>query len=161
MLIVDSREKRWEHIKYYLTHKGIDFKVKKLDVGDYMAEECPTVIIDRKRNLDECAQNLYSRDSSRFWRELRRAHDKGIKLVFLVEHGGNIHSINDVPKWNSRYSVKITGKRVADEMFRSHVAYGVDWLFCRKQETAKMILEILKYDNGRDKEQFADVRADE
>lgn len=147
MILIDTREKRIEHIEKYFTDHKVEYSLKKLDTGDYINTEYPEIIIDRKRNLDECAHNLNSADSSRFWRELRRAHEDKIKLIFLVEHGGSIKCFDDVPKWTSRFSARITGKGVADEMFRAHVAYGVDWKFCRKQDTAKRILEILKYDS--------------
>lgn len=157
MIYVDTREKRWEHIAAYFDKKGVQYECKKLDTGDYMNTELPYVIIDRKRNLDECAQNLYSPDTARFWRELRRAHNEGIKLIFLVEHGGRIKTFEDVMTWNSRYSVKITGRRVAQEMFRAHVAYGVDWKFCQKRSTGEQILRLLKYDEGRDQTKCDDA----
>ena len=143
MILIDSREKKYEHIARYFDLHGIEYRVEKLDVGDYMDSENLTLIIDRKRNLNECAQNLYSPDSGRFWRELRRAHENHVKLVFLVEHGAGIRSIEDVKTWTSPYSYKITGRKVSNEMFKTHLAYGVDWKFCRKSETGKKILEIL------------------
>lgn len=147
MILVDTREKRWEHIERYFKAHDIEYRLQKLDTGDYMDEDNPAVIVDRKRNLDECAQNLYSTDTSRFWRELRRAHEQKVKLIFLVEHGGAIKSFEDVTKWTSKYSAKITGKKIANEMFRAHIAYGVDWKFCSKHSTGKKILELLGYDS--------------
>ena len=143
MIIIDSREKKIEHIERYFDAHDVEYRIEKLDTGDYMDEDHPEIIIDRKRNLDEVANNLMSADSSRFWRELRRSHDEHIKLIFLVEHGGRINSFEDVLTWNSKYSLKITGRRVANEMFKAHVAYGVDWMFCQKKSTGKRILEIL------------------
>lgn len=151
MILIDTREKRIEHIERYFTDNNVEYSLQKLDTGDYMNTEYPEIIIDRKQNLDECAHNLNSADSSRFWRELRRAHEEKVKLVFLVEHGGRIKCFDDVLSWTSRYSARITGRRVANEMFKAHVAYGVDWKFCRKQDTAKRILEILQYDSRGDK----------
>lgn len=45
-LIVDSREKRWEHIREYFDKNGIEYTVKKLDTADYMIEGKPNVRID-------------------------------------------------------------------------------------------------------------------
>ena len=148
MIRVDTREKRWEHIAKYFDKKGVQYECKKLDTGDYMNTERPDVIVDRKRSLDECAQNLYSPDSGRFWRELRRAHVEGIKLIFLVEHGKGINTFEDVLTWNSDYSPRITGRKVANEMFKAHVAYGVDWKFCQKRHTGEQILRLLRHDEG-------------
>lgn len=151
VLIVDSRE-HWTHpnstdthISDYLARHGIQYVVRKLDVGDYMLDGQPGIVVDRKQSLGEVATNMMNRsDSARFWREVRRAHADGIRLVVLVEHGGQIKSINDVPKWKSKYS-PVTGRRLVDEMIRCEMAYGVEWRFCDKRSTARRILEILGY----------------
>ena len=145
MIIVDSREKKWSHIEEFLIDNNIPYTVKKLDQGDYLNTDNPYVVIDRKQNLDECASNLCTKDSNRFWREIRHAKENGIKVIVLVEHSNRIKTINDVPNWNSKWS-KISGKKLSDEMFKVHVAYGVDWKFCDKAHTAQKILELLNYD---------------
>ena len=82
-------------------------------------------------------------DSSRFWREVRRAHTSGIKLVVLVESGPTVLDINQVPKWKSKYT-QVTGRRLIDEMIRLEMSYGVRWVFCSKASTGKRIMEILE-----------------
>ena len=146
MVIVDSREKKWEHIKDYFERNGIEYTVKKLDVADYMIDGKEHLVIDRKRNLDECCYNLCTSDSSRIWREVRLAKQRGIKMIVLVEHSKNINSIKDVENWKSYYT-KVTGKQLMEEMYRVHISYGVEWFFCSKAETGKRILEILNNDN--------------
>lgn len=150
MLIVDSRE-QWTqsrsadtHIRKYLDKHSVEYVVQKLDVGDYMLDENPSLVIDRKQSLEETARNLMNRsDSSRFWREVRRAHTSGIKLVVLVESGPAVLNINDVPKWKSKYT-QVTGRRLIDEMIRLEMSYGVRWVFCSKASTGKRIMEILE-----------------
>lgn len=149
VLIVDSREK-WtlpnskdSHIKSYLDRHGIAYTVRKLDVGDYAIEGQPGITVDRKQSLSEVATNLLNKkDSGRFWREIRRAHESGVQLVVLVESGPSVLNIQDVPKWKSKYS-PVTGRRLLDEMVRCEMAYGVIWRFCSKRSTAKRILDIL------------------
>lgn len=145
MVIVDSREKKWEHIKDYFDRNNVAYCVKKLDVADYMIEGKERLVIDRKRNLDECCSNLCTDDSGRFWREVRLAKQRGIKMIVLVEHSKNINSIKDVEKWKSHYT-KVTGKQLMEEMYRVHIAYGVEWFFCTKKDTGKRIMEILSHD---------------
>ena len=142
MILVDSREKKWRNIEEYFQRNGIPYKVQKIDTGDYMLLGNDHVSIDRKRNLDECCVNLCSNDESRFWREVRRAKKEGVKLIVLVEHGPGYKSIKDVTKWKSKYT-KVTGKWLAEEMYRVHIAYGVEWLFCSKWSTGKTIVELL------------------
>lgn len=144
ILLEDTRNKidKHENIKKYCEKHGIEIVRQKLDVGDYMFPG-GKIAVDTKGGILECATNLMNRsDSSRFWREIRRAHEQGIKLVILVESGRTVKSINDVPKWRSRFS-GVTGRRLIDEMIRTEMAYGVRWVFTDRRSTAKRIIEIL------------------
>ena len=141
--IFDSREKDNAHIKRWFDRKGLAYEVRKLDVGDYMMEGHPEFVIDRKKSLDELATNLLNRsDRARFWREVRRAREQGIRLIVLCEHGHGIQSIQDVKNWHSEYS-RVTGKALMDEIFRVHVSYGVQFLFTDRRHMAKRIYELL------------------
>lgn len=143
MYIFDSREKKNDHVKAYFDKHGIAYKVEKLDVGDYMVEG-GKVSVDRKQNLSELATNLMNRaDKARFWREVRRAREQGIKLIVLCEHGGKIKKIEDVAGWSSPYS-PVSGRALMGEIYKCHISYGVEFLFCDKRSTARRILELLE-----------------
>lgn len=143
-IICDSREKKNEHIKKYFDKNNIDYIVQKMGVADYQILENDKIVIDRKQNLDELAKNLMNKkDHSRFWKEVRRAKNKGIKLIVLCEHGKDITNIESVSKWNSKHS-GITGRILLEEIYRVHIAYGVEFIFCTKRQTAKKIVELLK-----------------
>lgn len=147
--IFDSREKKNEHIKAYFEKHGITYEVRKLDVGDYQIEGNPQVSVDRKRNLQELSKNLMNaKDHSRFWKEVRRAREQKTKLFVLVEHGGQIKSIEDVAKWTDKYS-GVSGRRLSDEIYRVHIAYSVEFIFCDKRSTARRIIEILEGENDK------------
>lgn len=146
VLIEDTRNKVGKHknVAAYCQRCGIELVRQKLDYGDYMMQG-GSISVDTKQDLEEVATNLMNRshrDSTRFWNEIRNAHQNGIQLVILVEHGGGIKSINDVPKWRSKYS-QVTGRRLIDEMIRCEMAYGVRWVFTDKRSTGKRIVEIL------------------
>ena len=149
ILWCDSREKWTQpnssdiHIKDYLERNGIPYEVRKLDIGDYTYDGAK-IAVDRKMGLSEVATNLTNRsDSARFWREVRRAYQEGIQLVVLIESGPSVLTINDVPKWKSKYS-KVTGRTIQTEMIRLEQAYRVRWCFCSKRSTAKRIIELLE-----------------
>ena len=127
----------------FLVGLGIEYTVAKLDTGDYMIPG-GSVTVDRKASLEELAGNLCSK-SHRFWREVRRSHDTGLKLIVLVENG-RYHGIEDVKAWKSAYS-RVSGRYLANEMARVAIAYGVEFLFCNKKSTGKRIAEILDYDH--------------
>lgn len=149
MIIVDSREKKWDHIRKYFEANGIEFEIKKLDAGDYFSTDQGDVVVDRKQNLQELCGNLSKGNGNiiRFTNECRRAKEQGIRLVVLIE-GTNCQTVKDVSSWKSKYT-KHSGKWLTDKMFNLTVSYNVEWQFCKKNETAAKILEILKYDSGR------------
>lgn len=146
-IIIDSREKKCDHIKKWFDKHGIEYEVKKLDVGDYQIDGNTAISVDRKQNLAELSKNLMNKaDHSRFWKEIRRAKEQNIKLFILCEHGGKIKQIQDVALWNDKYS-GVSGRRLMDEIYRTHIAYGVEFLFCDKRCTARRIIEILTAEN--------------
>lgn len=147
MIICDTREKKNKHILDYFESREIPYRVEKLDTGDYMDDSRPCLVIDRKQNLDELCHNLFTSDKGRFWGEVRRAKSERIKLVFLIEHGGRIKTLQDVRQWRSKYS-KVKGGALYAEICRVHIAYGCEFLFCDKRKTGKRILEILGGDGN-------------
>ena len=146
-ITIDSREKKCDHIKKWFDKHGIEYEIKKLDVGDYQINGNTAISVDRKQNLAELSKNLMNKaDHSRFWKEIRRAKEQNIKLFILCEHGGKIKQIQDVALWSDKYS-GVSGRRLMDEIYRTHIAYGVEFLFCDKRCTARRIVEILTAEN--------------
>lgn len=148
MVIVDSREHRHAIVRivdYFDTHK-IPHITSKLIVGDYQLHDNPLVVVDRKKDLSELCTNLGT-DKRRFMDEIRLAKQLGVKLTILCEHGGNIHELRDVANWHNpmleKYPNAITGRELMERMYRVHIAYGVDFLFCDKRSTGRRIAELL------------------
>ena len=142
MIIIDTREKKCQHIEQYFKAKGIEYKIQGLKIADYVNENNFYLRIDRKQNLDEVARNLCTDDKIRFRKECRNAQALGIHIIFLVEHGGKFKSIEDVKSWHSKYS-GITGQMVMSEMLRIQLIFGHEFRFCDKRSTPKLIAEIL------------------
>lgn len=144
---VDTREKA-RAIKRILAEfsaQGIETVSSKLWVGDYARLDNMTLVIDRKQNLLELASNVCE---DRFHDEIHRAHDKGITIVFLVEHGDDITSLASVLFWKNPRIVEspncISGAHLYKCMVSMSRKYGVRWEFCTKAETGKRIIEILE-----------------
>ena len=147
-LWIDSREKWTQpqssdtHLSAYFDRHGIDWEVKKLDVGDYMLDGNDTISVDRKASIDELASNLLNReDKSRFMREVRRAKESGLHLVVLIE-SNKYKTIPDLREWRSKYS-GISGRSLMDAIYKTHISYGVEFLFCPKISTGRRIIELL------------------
>ena len=106
VVVYDTREQQNEHILTYFNKKGIKYKKRKLDEGDYTfyiesnAETKPlgilkdtwfdnAIIIERKANLEELSGNLTEKDGhserKRFENELIRSQKKTLFLV--IENG--------------------------------------------------------------------------
>ena len=143
-VIIDTRDK--EHairgIVAYFDRHGIEWERRKLDTGDYMLEGKPELVIDRKQSLSELAHNLLSADRARFYREIRRAREQGICLIILCEEGISVRTLADVQKWKPKYG-KVTGKSLADAIYKLEIGYGVPVVFCGKRSTGKRIVELL------------------
>lgn len=160
---IDSREKA-KAIRKILAEfdrQSVQYISSKLFVGDYMNYDNPRLIVDRKQNLSELCGNV-CQQHERFRRELLRAQENGIQLVFLVEHGVNIKSLEDVYFWKNprKYKViwrTVNGKKIrnvisekavdGEQLYKSLCTirdrYGARFEFCEKKDTGKRIIEIL------------------
>lgn len=95
VILIDTREKENSHIKDYFDKKGIEYKVKKLDYGDYsfyvprnealgITRELyfnDIVCIERKGSLEELSGN-FTKDRARIEEELSK---KRGRLYLMIE----------------------------------------------------------------------------
>lgn len=144
---IDTREKARaiQAIKAEFAKQNIETITSKLWVGDYARLDNMTTVIDRKQNLNELAGNIIEK---RFHSEIQRAHEKGVKIIFLIEHGRKVNDLIDVLFWeNPRIKDSprcISGEHLYKAMNTLSDRYGVEWLFCQKKDTGKRIIEILE-----------------
>lgn len=143
---IDSREKKIHRDRITA---GFDFLrvkwfVSKLPFGDYMSLDNPKLVVDRKHDLAEVAANF---TQERFLNEMKGAQLYGIKLIFLVEHGNGIDSIEAVQNWvNPRLAespMALSGDRIFRKMLAYQNTYGVEFRFCERCRTALSIAELL------------------
>ena len=146
---VDSREKA-RAIKKVLADfekQGVNHFTSKLYVGDYMSLDNPRLIVDRKQNLLEVATNLVQQ-RERFIAEIKRANAAGIKLIFLVEHGYGIETLEDVAKWENprlkESKFAISGERLYKMISMLCANHNIEFLFCDKNQTGEKIIELLR-----------------
>lgn len=150
-IIIDSREKLHAItgiIAYFDAH-GIDWEIRALPTGDYMAEGCGSRVIDRKRTLNELAHNLCSPDRRRFYAEVRRARATGIRLIILCEHSSEVKDLAGVREWKPKWG-RVSGKSLADAIYSLTISYGVPEVFCGKRSTGKRIVELLTEEDGNE-----------
>lgn len=152
-VIIDTREKpkAIEKIVKYFEDNNIEYEQRKLDVGDYMIEGRPDIIVDRKQTIDELAKNCTDRkDRERFKREMERAVKNGTALVLLVEQNrykslyGTIavRGVEDLVLWHGKYTT-IIGEQLYRILAGWCYKYKLRVEFCRPSETGRRIMEIL------------------
>lgn len=146
VIIEDTRQQNGKHdIKHnwFVTH-GISLVRCKLPFGDYAPP--PKVSIDTKRSIDEIAENI-GNDHVRFKNECKAAQEAGCRLIVLVENDLGITDVSQVHTWENPRSVYssrcIQGPRLQKAMETMHKRYGVTFMFCTPEESAKRILELL------------------
>lgn len=137
-------------------HRGID--VKKLDLlGSYK------VSVDTKRDIAEIIGNICGPQHDRFRDEVILAQRNQIKLYVLVENADGVSTLADLNRWEnprtkmkkwirgadgSRKQVAVSpnatkGSTLAKAMRTMQEEYGVQFLFCRPEETGRKILDLL------------------
>ena len=98
VVLIDTREQRNEHIKDFFKDKNINFKVQKLDYGDYSVMipkdtiEGQTrdiyfdrdIVIERKANIDELASN-FKEDGVRIKTEMAHINKYNIRSYLFIE----------------------------------------------------------------------------
>jgi hypothetical protein len=160
-LQIDSREKARaiKSIVEEFNRQNIKHFVSKLPVGDYMNYDNPRIVVDRKQNLTELCSNV-CQDHERFRNEMVRANDIDVHIIFLIEHGHDINCKEDVIWWVNPRSEKrvqdrttgkwkivqtnaMSGETLYKIMCTMEQKYGVEFIFCDKEDTGRRIIEIL------------------
>ncbi len=154
VILEDTRNQIGKHknVKQQLAVLGHQVVRSKLYVGDYQMASGGGIVIDTKKDMLELAMDL-CKDHARFRRECERARDAGIKLVILTEEELPSGGLAD---WKSpTWKTPGRGHRVGDpisqvkpetmykQIHTMASRYGVDFRFCRRDETGKVIIDIL------------------
>lgn len=141
IIVEDTRNqiKKHELKHYYWDEIGQKYIRSKLYVGDYSRLDNQTVCIDTKKDLLEIANNICGKSHERFRNELIRAQETNIKLIVLIE---STWTRETAWGWTSRYT-KVQGSTLMKAMISMEKKYGVEFIFCTKQEAPKKIIELL------------------
>lgn len=151
VILVDTAEKRNEHITNYFDEHKILWKSKHLNTGDYtlMITACPELgitqdlyftdelCIERKNSLDEIIGNFNSssKDGERVFKEFSRM--SGITRNFLMIEGGSIDDILEG---------KYASSRKPSAVLRSILTWQARTQFCplfiERENAGKLIYEL-------------------
>lgn len=147
ILLEDTRQQAKKHEakhRWFAEH-GIAVVRSKLVVGDYTLPTDQSICIDTKSGLLEVCGNV-TQQHRRFVEEMELAKQLGIQLVILVEENG-VRTLEDVKRWSNprlRFSPKATtGETLYKILSAMEQRHGCRFLFCRKNDSARRIVEIL------------------
>ena len=141
-IIEDSREQD-RHVAEWFSKNKVPCITRKLDTGDYSAQLGEmtlerSVAIERKRGLDELCGNM-TVDRYRFEREFLRAKAHGLHIFLIVENA----TWTDVFLGN--YRSKLSAKSLTGSILSWLARFDVTLIFCKPEETPKLIYGILYY----------------
>lgn len=127
----------------YFQKQKIPTITRKLDTGDYSCQLGDRtferdIVVERKRNLDEICGN-FTAERERFEREFLRAKAYHTKVYLVVENA----TWTDVFLGN--YRSKTSPKSLVGSLLSWMVRYNITVLFCKPEETAKIIYGIFYY----------------
>ena len=164
-IITDTREQRNQKILECITSKGIPFKVKKLDFGDYSIEGYETrIIIERKNSLTELA-NCFCSGRKRFEAEFMRAKDADAKIFLLIEDEkgrekmllrrelDKKQSLTPKERQKKTWQSNFTANSMIGSIRSWKEKYNFEIIFCDKKTTGIIIVNLFqKYlDESKDK----------
>jgi len=147
---IDSREKGNKEILDYFNEVEQKYIVSKMYAGDYQDVNSVKVLIDKKDSLVEIAGNLCrTLEHQRIKREIAKACDIGCeRFVFLIADN-KIEDVSQVSEWKvptrkdgSLYT-KVRPEILQKIMETMQEKYGVEFVFCKKKDMGKKIVEIL------------------
>ena len=139
---IDTREKSRaiKGIVAEFERQKIEHVSSKMFVGDYCLLEKPLLIIDRKQNLSELAQNA-TVGHERFKKELQRLDKINGKMYILVQQP--FQRLEDIIMQELPYS-----KYPCDCLYKVlhswRAKHNIEYVFCDKRNTGKKIIELLK-----------------
>lgn len=152
-IVVDSREREDSatfkpRVKRLYELSGNLLERQKLNVGDYsckgylpdgtLLDLTGKVAIERKESLDEAVGNLLT-EKQRFERELTRAKDIGEKVYFLIENA----SFTKIYNGTFPHHPFAKKQSVIGSLFSLMARYNLHLIFCKPEQTADIIYEIL------------------
>lgn len=148
ILIEDTRNVVTKHkIKNaYFKSQGIKVVRTKLFCGDYSRLDCQTVCVDSKKDIIEVAANICGSQHERFRNECIRAKENGIKLIILIEENFTLETLK---MWQSPKNKKgklltqVKGETLSKAMATMQEKYGCEFRFTTKENSGKIIIEIL------------------
>lgn len=155
---VDTREKNRD-IAEEIKNLGYRVNVTKICSGDYRNDMYSPVIVERKQNLQELANNLMDKMSyQRLIREIDRTPERQTIVILITQDdyiSGNqlihINNFGDIINWYGYRPMIHNGKNIIDKitgLMENYQPGKIQIKFCEQKNTviAREIVSILSTD---------------
>lgn len=143
-IIIDTREKKNDHITDIFDEMKVHYRPEKMDSGDYTFElpNYPelgldgSIVVERKNSLDEISQN-FTKHRDRFQREFQRFEDESVHI--LIENA----------TWKKllkgSYRSKLPPKSFVASLITWSIRYDSNVWMVTKAESAVVIYNLIYY----------------
>ena len=145
--MMDTREQEGKHqnVLDWFNNNGFKVVRSKLFVGDYTYLDNQTICVDTKKDIQEIVGNVTSQHE-RFVRELQRANENGIRLVFLIQDD-YITKLEELNRWYNprlRVSPKATrGTTLFKILYKMEKEYNTKFYLTTRAKCGESIIKIL------------------
>ena len=140
---MDTRNQVDNYVTDYLDKQNIKWIRNKLYSGDVKLLNDTKVIIDLKKDIDEIASNLCrTLEHQRLKREIERAREIGCERFIFMIKVKDITCVDEIINWKSKYS-KVKPETLIKIIKTFSERYGVEFMFYKKEEMGKKIIELL------------------
>jgi ERCC4-type nuclease len=145
IIIVDTREQKNQHILDYFKMNNIQYRIEKLDTGDYSfilpdfteLNFDKKVLIEKKNSIDEIAGN-FTKDRPRFQREMERIQDNHFHLI--------IENTTFKKMYGQQYRSQLPPKSLIASLLTWSIRYKFKVWFTGKDEIGKLIYDLIYYE---------------
>lgn len=142
-IIEDTRQQKGKYKEAHqcFEDRGINILRSKLPIGDYALLTDLSKVIDTKKGFEECVGNFASKDHDRVKREIAKAKENNIELIFLVIDK-KATCIEDAKSWYNVHG-KVKGETLCKILNSVQIRHGVRFDFCTPEQSGEKILELL------------------
>ena len=142
-IIEDTRQQKgkYKEAHQHFKDRGVNILRSKLPIGDYALLTDLSRVIDTKEGFEECVGNFASKDHDRVKKEIAKAKENDIELIFLVIDK-KAKCLEDAKDWHNVHG-KVKGETLYKILNSVQIRHGVRFEFCTPEQSGPKILELL------------------
>lgn len=158
IFLIDTKEKKFDHIISFLKRKNINYIMQSLNVGDYSfifngEDFSDRIIIERKANLDEIVGNftghVLSTKKDEYGNYIKLSNRDRFKREFLRMPIGKKYLLIENSNWGQiyrhNYRSKIPPESLSASLYTFQHRYNINVMFASKEYTPHIMYGVFFY----------------